>query len=252
MSDASFNSIMPPVALFSPLDIARLLLKRKLLLLALGLAGGAAGYSISRALPPKYQAEGTLVVRSQAMTADETERAFDSTVVNEAVVTTETQILASAGLLKRIAATVTIPPELLGESSLLRSARSTMRQLAASATFIPQDWTNALLETVAPTAPPTETALQEQREKFIRESTTVVPTKGSSVIIVRAATGDPALSATIVNQVLDRYMHERSGEQSAAAATIEAALRERLHQTEAKRRSARARRSSFACWSNPA
>ncbi len=234
MSDASFDSTMPPVALFSPLDIARLLLKRKLLLLALGVAGAGAGYSISRALPPKYQAEGTLVVRSQAMTADETERAFDSTVVNEAVVTTETQILSSAGLLKRIAATVAIPPELLGESGLLRSARSAMRQLAASATFIPQDWTNAFLETVAPTAPPTETALREQREKFITDSTTVVPTKGSSVIIVRAATGDPALSATIVNQVLERYMRERSGEQSAAAATIEAALRERLHQTDAK------------------
>ena len=237
MSDASFDP-MPPMtptlATFSPLDIARLLLRHKLLLLALGLAGAVAGYSISRLLPPKYQAEGTLVVRSQAMTADETERAFDSTVVNEAVVTTETQILSSAGLLKRIAATVTIPPELLSESGLLRSARAAVRQLASIASFIPQDWANAVLDVVAPVTPATESSLREQRENFITQSTTVVPTKGSSVIIVRAATGDPALSATIVNQVLDRYMHERSGEQSAAAATIEAALRERLHQTEAK------------------
>ena len=234
MSDASFNPVVLPMVSFSPLDIARLLGKRKLLLLTLGLAGGAAGYSISFALPSKYQAEGTLVVRSQAMTADESERAFDSTVVNEAVVTTETQILTSAGLLKRVAATVTIPPELLGTSSLAPMARSAIERLASTATFIPHDWTDAALNAIGPVVQPTAAAIQEQRETFITQATSIVPTKGSSVIIVRATTGSPALSAAIVNEVLDLYMQERSGEQAAAAAKIASALRERLRQTETK------------------
>lgn len=119
MNDANFEPMTLPVAGFSPVDIMGLLSKRRVLLLTLGLAGAIAAFGVSFAVTPQYQAEGTLVVRSQAMTADETERAFDSTVVNEAVVTTETQILTSAGLLNHVAAVVSLPPDLLQQPDRL-------------------------------------------------------------------------------------------------------------------------------------
>lgn len=234
MNDANFEAPMLPVAGFNPVDVIGVLAKRRILLLALGLAGAVAAFGASYAVTPQYQAEGTLVVRSQAMTADESERAFDSTVVNEAVVTTETQILTSAGLLNRVAAIVPLPPELLQQPDRLYWVRLTVQRLAAAATFIPEPWRLMAIDAVAPATPLTQAALKDQRERFIAGATTVVPTKGSSVIIVRANTSNATASAAIVNELLDFYMQERSGEQSAAAATIEAALRERLRQVEAR------------------
>ena len=232
MSDASFSVLDAPVVTITPVDIARTILRRKGFVLMAGLIGACVAYSVSTAIPKKYQAEGSLVVRSQAMTAEETEKAFDSAVVNEAVVTTETQILTSAGLMKRVSDIVTIPPEYLRADSTLEDLDGWVNFLVDQLPDTPRTWVKPALASLTATEEPTEAARAERRAKFIANAVTVVPTKGSSVIIVRATTADPALSSAIVNGLLNLYMQERSSEQSSTATTIEAALRERLRQTE--------------------
>src|SRR5689334_8192781 len=91
---------------------------RKGLILVSAIAGAILAFAISLTLSPRYQATGSLVVRSQALTAQDNDAAFNAAAVNEAVVTTEKEVLMSRGLLERVAQRVTIPPELLEQWSL--------------------------------------------------------------------------------------------------------------------------------------
>src|SRR5437870_2333853 len=90
-------------------EMAGTLWSRKWLIAACGLFGLLAALALSVVLPPRYQAEGNVVVRSQAQIAQDNDAAFNSAAVNEAVVTTEQEVLVSRGMLSRVAKNVFIP-----------------------------------------------------------------------------------------------------------------------------------------------
>ena len=223
----TFNQTLTTgVAHFDLVGIMRLLWRRKWLILIASLVGALLGVAISMSLAPRYQAEGNLVVRSDALTEPDTDKAFFSTAVNEAVVNTEQEILTSKGLLKRVAEQVDIPPGLLPSLSLLEG----FREWLDHTDLISQRWKNTVDALVPPVQSSPEAAL-ERRTRFITRALSIVTTKGSSVIGVRAVTHDAMLSAAIVNSIMQLYMQDRSNEESRTAQLIEKALRERLRQT---------------------
>ncbi len=205
---------------FDLVDIMKTIWRRKWILMFLSLSGGLAGYLVSLNLAPRFEAQGNLVIRSDALTAPDTERAFESKAVNEAVVNTEQEILTSEGLLKRVAEQLFIPQDLLPSYSLLER----VRMLADRS-----GWKR--LNDIIPPADMSAEAVVERRTRFVGRSLTIVTTKGSSVIVVRATTRDRQLSAAIVNSVMRIYMQDRADEESKTAREIENALRERLKQT---------------------
>jgi polysaccharide biosynthesis transport protein len=225
MGQISFNeaSFVADGIRFDLIEVMRLLWRRKWLLLFCGLGGALLGVAVSLLLAPRYQAEGNLVVRSEAFTAPDTERAFEATAVNEAVVTTEQEVLTSKGLLTRVAQQLNIPPEFLPKEDLFQRLRAALE----STDLIDRGWFDRLV----PPAHRSADAELERKTKFVSSSITTSAAKGSSVITVRAVTRDRQLSEAIVNSMMQLYMQDRSNEESRTARLIEEALRQRLRQT---------------------
>jgi capsular exopolysaccharide synthesis family protein len=212
-------------------EVAGLIWRRKWFIFLCALFGGALGLAFSVSLPRKYQADGSIVVRSAAIQSTDTDQAFAASAVNEAVVTTEQDVLTSQALLRRVADQVDIPAQLLSHKTLLERLTPFVDEAAALAGPRVQEFVVAKLASLAPAQPDTPLSLEELKLKVVSQAVTVVPTKGSSVIPVRATTVNPQFSADIVNNLLHDYMDDRVAEQSRNATLIEAALRERLRQT---------------------
>lgn len=183
-------------------------------ILAGGIAGLVLAVLLSLSITPGYQAEGSLIVRSGSLTAPDTERAFAATAVNEAVVTTEQGVLTSEGLLRRAAEQLEIPNDEL--KTLSQAVRESLP---------------AFLNVIGAPDPRLPEVIIEERVRFLRNAITLVPSKGSSLITIRAVSSTPHLSTAIVNTVLDLYVQNRTFQETRAARLIEQALRERLKTT---------------------
>ncbi len=195
------------------------------------LSGAILAFAISLALPQQYQAEGSLVVRSQALTAQDNDAAFNAAAVNEAVVTTEQEVLMSKGLLTRVAKGVNIPPEMLREWSLVGSIEAVGRTLASVGGPPAVRWFDSELSLLFP--PPSDVTADEleKRVQFLTLAIKVTTTKGSSVLKLKATTRDAQLSADIINKLQTLYTQDRLAEQNQTAVLIEKALRERQEHT---------------------
>lgn len=203
---------------FNFVKVAQVLWERKYTIALGGAAGMAVAVGVSLCLTPRYQAVGNLLVRSDALTAPDTDRAFASAAVNEAVVATEEDVLLSDGLLRRVANNLDIP------AAELLSTRQRLR-LWLPRQVVPY------FDRMFPSDAPTQESIIEQRIIFLRQAVAIIPTKDSSLITVRAVTHSAQLSAATVNDILQNYMQERTDQESIAAESIETSLRERLKQT---------------------
>jgi len=208
-------------------EVLGALWSRKGLILVSAIAGAALAFGLSLALPPRYQADGSLVVRSQALTAQDNDAAFNAGAVNEAVVTTEKEVLTSRGLLERVAQRVIIPPELLQEWSLTGTLVSAGRSLASLGGPAVLQWFDGEMALVFPPATNPAAEEKERRIQFLTSAIKVATTKDSSVLKVSATTRDAQLSADIVNQLQELYTQDRLAEQTHTARLIEQALRGR-------------------------
>jgi uncharacterized protein involved in exopolysaccharide biosynthesis len=214
-------------ALNAALNVAeaiRLLWHRKRLLGLGGLVGVSLGLIAGYTLPPRFQSEGYLLVRSAAMTTVDNEKAFDSTAVNEAVVNTTQDILTSQVLMRRVAAAIDLPPDWVPEGRTERLRRWLAGRKLFEAHPEMLDWFFR-----PATHSPEE--LLERKTVYISKTIGLVMNKSSSVIGVRAITRDPAISAAIVNKTMQFYMQDRTDEEAHLASAIEATLRLRLRQT---------------------
>jgi uncharacterized protein involved in exopolysaccharide biosynthesis/Mrp family chromosome partitioning ATPase len=213
----SYIDIISPTALtFDFLSVMRLLWLRKWRVLGVGGIGFALVLGIAFCLPNRFQAEGNLVVRSDALVAPETERSFNATAVNEAVVTTEQDILLSDRILREASKNLDIP------QAQLYSWSETLRSILPISKWI---------DGIFPPHPITDAVWMERRVYFLEQAVTVVLTKSSSLITVRAVARSPELAAAIVNNIIQSYMAERTGQEARAASIIEQALREQLRTT---------------------
>jgi succinoglycan biosynthesis transport protein ExoP len=208
-----------------------ILSSRKRLIILCALLGAVLAFATSLTLPQQFKAEGNLVVRSQAMTAVDTDAAFNAAAVNEAVVTTEQEILTSTGLLSRVAQHVTIPPQLLNEWSLMGALMDTGRAVASLAGSEALKKYDDLIASVSSKPSDPAAALAEARIQFLMSAVKVTSTKGSSVLKIKATTRDAQLSADIVNRLQQLYTQDRLKEQTKTADLIEKALREREQTT---------------------
>ena len=205
---------------------------RKWLMVSCGLLGAVLAFALSLALPVHYRAEGSLVVRSQALTAPDTDAAFNAAAVNEAVVTTEQEVLTSRGLLARVADHVVIPPEMLKEWSLMGTMTAAGRSIVSIGGPSAIRWyDDDLLTTIQPKPNDPVADLAERRIQFLNTAIKVTTTKGSSVLRISATTGDAQLSADIINQLQKIYTQDRVAEQTQTATLIEKALRGREENT---------------------
>lgn len=222
--------MMNAVTNIDPLDLIRTLWRRKFTIVACGLIGAALAIAVCMTLTKKYEASGNLVVRSSAIQATDSDAAFAASAVNEAVVTTEQEVLTSPGLLQRVADQVSIPPAFLDRRSFGQKLVSAAETLASFAGPSMQQTVAARLDGLFPEMPTTEQSMAEKRLQFVTSSLKISSNKNSSVVTVRAVTPNPQLSTDIVNSVLHFYMEDRIAEQSRNARLIEAALRDRLRQ----------------------
>jgi Mrp family chromosome partitioning ATPase/capsular polysaccharide biosynthesis protein len=203
----------------------RVLRRHKGTLILSGVVGVMMGAGLSFVMPPKYKAEGQLVVRSAALVSPESSQSFEATAVNEAVLNTEQEVLTSKGLLTRVAQRVDIPPELLPHPGWLQQLKKWLLNQRFAA-----DWTDQINWLIPPLSTSPEAAL-DQRTSFVDNAITITNTKGSSVISVRSVTKQPQLSAAIVNSVIDLYMADRADQETHTGSRIEEALRIRIQQT---------------------
>jgi capsular exopolysaccharide synthesis family protein len=207
------------------------LLSRKWLMICSGLLGAVLAFALSLALPVHYRAEGNLVIRSQALTAPDSDAAFNAAAVNEAVVTTEQEVLTSRGLLARVADHVVIPPSMLESWSLMGAITTAGRSIASIGGSSALTWYDDLLATISPKPANPAADLAERRIQYLTSAIKVATTKGSSVLRLTATTGDAQLSADIVNQLQKLYTQDRVAEQTQTATLIEKALRGREENT---------------------
>jgi capsular exopolysaccharide synthesis family protein len=207
-------------------DVMSLLWRRKLLIAISCLLGLGLGVAAIVLLPPTYVAEGQVVVRAEASVSPDTERAYYSTAINEAVVTTERQVMTAEGLLTRVMDSVNIPPRYT-EPGVLRTKFNELSDRLK--------WRERL---GLPPAPPDPADAARQlairRYAAISNAVSTGVDKGSSVITVKAATSDPRFSADIVRRILTLYMEDRLKSQQVAAHNVEVALRDRLDQTKSE------------------
>jgi polysaccharide biosynthesis transport protein len=207
---------------------------RKWLIISCALLGAILALAFSLCLPLQYQAEGGLVVRSQALTAADNDAAFSAAAVNEAVVTTEQEVLTSRGLLARVAGQVNIPPEMLNEWSLSGALIATGRSVASLGGSPGLEWYDHLVATISPKSGDPAADLAESRIQFLMSAVKVTTTKGSSVLRLKATTRDAQLSADIINRLQELYTQDRLKEQTKTATLIEKALREREDTTKSQ------------------
>lgn len=222
--------MMNSVANIDPLDLLRTLWARKGTIIGCGVLGAALAIALCLTLTKKYEASGNLVVRSSAIQATDTDAAFAASAVNEAVVTTEQEVLTSPGLLQRVADQVSIPAAYLERRSLGQKLVAAAERTAAYAGPSVQQAVSEQVGQWFPVAPRTEESMAEKRLQFVASAVKISSSKNSSVVTIRAVTPDPQLSADIINSVLKFYMDDRIAEQSRNARLIEAALRDRLRQ----------------------
>lgn len=205
---------------------------RKWRIISCGLLGAVLAFALSLALPVHYRAEGSLVVRSQALTAPDNDAAFTAAAVNEAVVTTEQEILTSRGLMARVADHVVIPPEMLNGWTLMGALTAAGRSIASIGGPPALNWfDNDVLGTISPKPGDPAADLAEKRIQYLISAVKVATTKNSSVLRLTATTGDAQLSADIVNQLQALYTQDRVAEQTQTATLIEKALRGREENT---------------------
>jgi succinoglycan biosynthesis transport protein ExoP len=222
---------MNTTAALSLPDTLDALWSRKWLIVSCALLSAVLAFALSLALPRYYQAEGSLVVRSQALTAPDSDAAFNAAAVNEAVVTTEQEVLTSRGLLTRVAERVVIPPGMLNEWSLAGALSTTGQLIASLGGPSAIGWFDGLVAAVAPPPSDPSADLREKRIRFVTSVIQVSTTKGSSVLRLKATTRDAQLSADIVNQLQELYTQDRLAEQTQTARLIEKALRGRQENT---------------------
>jgi len=197
-------------------DVISLLWRRKLLILGAGITGVAVAVAILACGWSIFASDGQVVVRAEASVAPDQDRAFYSTAVNDAVVTTERNVLIAQGLLSRVAESVNFPPGYIEPNRLRSGFNELLDRFGFS---VAQDADEASrLEAAA-------------RVAVISSAITTSVDKGSSVITIRAMTTDPRFSADIVNRILKLYMDDRLAAQRRSALNVEHALRERLEQT---------------------
>ena len=219
------------LAQFDLVKVLSLIWRRKLLILLFGLIGAVLALLYSTSVPKMYQADGSVVVRSAALTSPDPDAAFSASGANEALVTTEQEVLTAPGLLERLSPRLDIPPALLESHSLGQQLKGLLHAASGYAGAPAQRWADEHLAILFPQAPANKLAEQETRLQFIRSALSLSFTKNSSVINLRATTRDPQLSADIVNGVLDIYMEDRTEELNHAASLIETTLHEQLRHT---------------------
>jgi uncharacterized protein involved in exopolysaccharide biosynthesis/Mrp family chromosome partitioning ATPase len=200
---------------FDLVEIAGLWWGAKFRILFVSLVTMAIAIFIAFNLPRAYVAQGEVVVRAEALVAPDSDRAFNATAVNEAVVATERSVLAAEGLLTRVSEQVVFPPNTLSPSWLSKQIERLRAYLRLPA---------------APTID-ADRELQAAKLAYLKKAVGTAVEKGSSVIAVVASTGDPYFSSSIVNHLLDDYMADRVVAQKAVAENVEVALQKRLRQT---------------------
>ena len=216
------------------------LLRRRIILIGLFAAMGVAGgLAVASALTPSYQASGEIVVKAEGSMAANPEQSFGASAVNEAVVTTERDVLTARGMVERVAAAVVIPSAIMQPgltSKLIADALSKLRELAQERTGV----VGSIVQRIhlaeilpPPPAPPSPQAIVESRIGFVRSVLSTSASKQSSMINVTATTADAALSASIVNTALDLYLQDRVAFQTSVAVNTESVLRTRLENARA-------------------
>ena len=216
------------------------LLRRRMILIGLFAAMGVAGgLAVASALTPSYQASGEIVVKAEGSMAANPDQSFGASAVNEAVVTTERDVLTARGMVERVAAAVVIPSAIMQPgltSKLIADALNKLRELAQERTGV----VGSIVQRIhlaeilpPPPAPPSPQAIVDSRIGFVRSVLSTSASKQSSMINVTATTADAALSASIVNTALDLYLQDRVAFQTSVAVNTESVLRTRLENARA-------------------
>ena len=217
-------------AAFDVADIADLLWRRKLRIALTGLVGFGVALAYAFGTPPIYVADGQVVVRAESSVSTDADHSFYSSVVEDGVITTEREVLGARGLANRIADNVIIPPDRGPGWLRLKFDEFAARTALDVTTTRFLDWLG--IKFAQDKDVNQGDAAQVERSNRVSHVLSSWSDKGSSVINVVGTGTDPAFNAAVVNTALKFYMDDRLAAQQRSARNVEAALRERLQQTQ--------------------
>ena len=180
-------------------QLMRILWRRRLAILALGLGVALAGYLIARDLPLTYVAEGLLVVEPPQTSISEVGPEFGASSADLVRAQTEAEVLRSHALAEAVVKDLGLASN---PAFMERPVPSVLMPLVAL-----RAWINELVRELVPAErddsldDPTAVAVD-----LLQDDLTVRATDRATTISIAFRSTDPALAATIVNRLMDLHM----------------------------------------------
>ena len=207
----------PPPPPGSDLSLSALvgtLWRRRLIILALGVAAFVGAWGVLQTLTPRYTAQGTLVIETQRLTIPELQGVVAENQVDSALIRSESQILSSRGLLEQVVKRLDLGqyPEF---NPTLVEAPPALTDRFAPGLWLPDSVLEWLKEygldfTIQPALPMTESQIHEAVLWNLTKGV-VIGNDGRSYVFYVSFTGeDPEIAAKIVNALMERYIAEKS------------------------------------------
>lgn len=211
-----------------PIDhLLRILWRAKLLLLTAAVLAGSLGYVSTQFVPPRYAAEGQLLVESRDAMIPELSQNQPGMVIGVQRIRTEADILRS----RRVAEEVVRAMEARGTPIETGPGEGAADRLLAT----PRAWRAWFLRRVLEREP----APEPERDRFaetvdlVEKHLLVRTADNSSVITVRFRSGSPEEAAAVVNIAMERYLAIDLAAKENTMATANRWLSDRLVQLRA-------------------
>ena len=192
----------PRPAALSADDLLRGLWRYKFLILLVTVLTGLATYAIVSRLPPKYTAEGLIVLDTREITIPELRTALGAQRVEPATVQTELQVLRSHNIAEQVVLELGLQdhPEIVEE---LQGSQADWCDRLNVRSFLPVSVCGepSGYDPAEPKVDPVRFTVE-----VVRDNLSVYSDGESYALHVGYTSGDPRLSAQVVNTVMDTYV----------------------------------------------
>lgn len=202
---------------FDDVDIRKLLLtlwRGKWILIICLLFGATFGYLATTQQPTEYRASGKVLFESSLANIDAGEQLVDSTVFRQGGLSTQTEILRSTTLMRRVVDELNLDRNPTFNPALRPPPEPTWWEQLALRDLLDQFLIEMELQK-PPAPPPADTPetraaavlrLERQIVQNVLSGLELRPIPDSLVIEISYVTGDPKLAAAIVNSVSQQYI----------------------------------------------
>lgn len=198
-------------------QIARVLWRKKFVMLTIGLLAAVGGYLIARELPRTFTAQGLIVVEPRQISISELGAGSTGSTTDLVRTQTEAQVLRSRTLAEAVVRDLGLAdnPVFLKPDDPNSWSPVTLARTALA----------LVLPGPAGDAPPDKVAIATD---VLEDSVTILAAEKSATIGVRVETEDPRLSAAIANRMMELYLQAQIASKGALTSHVNDQLSGRL------------------------